>query len=153
MCGDDTKRFCSGCQKNVFHISAMKADEAEKLLADNPNGICVRYSMDETGAAEFTDRRIRLGKFALLAGLLAATLQALGFQQGSSKKAVTGTPPANPPVQNKAAIMGEMVVPIKQKLQGLVAQPSKPTKVKRPQKGQIIGKIVIKKPKTPKRSK
>ena len=35
MSGDDKTRFCGKCDKNVYNISAMTKDEAEKLILEN----------------------------------------------------------------------------------------------------------------------
>jgi hypothetical protein len=44
MLGDDRVRFCTSCEKNVFNLSAMPRDDAERLLAERMNGeLCVRF--------------------------------------------------------------------------------------------------------------
>src|SRR4051794_35729115 len=35
MIGDERVRFCGSCQKNVYNLSAMVSDEAERLLAQH----------------------------------------------------------------------------------------------------------------------
>jgi len=44
MLGDDRVRFCLGCEKNVFNLSAMPRQEAEALLQARLGGeMCVRF--------------------------------------------------------------------------------------------------------------
>ncbi len=43
MTGDETRRFCGQCQKDVHNLSAMTEDEARGVVA-RP-GVCVRYSV------------------------------------------------------------------------------------------------------------
>ena len=46
MRGDDTRRFCAHCNKHVHNLSAMPADEAEKLVCSAAGELCVRYARD-----------------------------------------------------------------------------------------------------------
>jgi hypothetical protein len=43
MAGDERVRFCGSCQKNVYNISAMTAEEADRLIAQKEGELCVRY--------------------------------------------------------------------------------------------------------------
>ena len=43
MAGDNSKRFCGSCQKNVYNLSEMTKTEAEKLLIDSEGRLCVRF--------------------------------------------------------------------------------------------------------------
>ena len=44
MLGDDRVRFCLGCEKNVFNLSAMPRQDAEALLQARLGGeMCVRF--------------------------------------------------------------------------------------------------------------
>lgn len=52
MEGDEKKRFCGQCQKNVFMISAMSDEEAAKVLVSNGPGKprpCVYFYRKEDG--------------------------------------------------------------------------------------------------------
>src|SRR5437868_2597359 len=42
MAGDDRKRFCAECGKNVYNLSAMTREEATRLLVDSEGSLCVR---------------------------------------------------------------------------------------------------------------
>lgn len=43
MYGDDRKRFCGDCKLNVYNLSGMSRDEAERLLVNSEGSVCVRY--------------------------------------------------------------------------------------------------------------
>ena len=43
MSGDDTTRFCGQCAQYVYNLSAMTADQAETLVAENEGHMCVRF--------------------------------------------------------------------------------------------------------------
>lgn len=43
MVGDDRSRFCGGCRKNVYNLSAMTATEAANLIREKEGKLCVRY--------------------------------------------------------------------------------------------------------------
>lgn len=44
MIGDGRVRFCLGCEKNVYNLSAMSRDAAESLLQERlGNDLCVRF--------------------------------------------------------------------------------------------------------------
>jgi hypothetical protein len=43
MEGDDQVRHCSGCDKDVFHLSHMTREDAERLVAATNGKLCARY--------------------------------------------------------------------------------------------------------------
>jgi len=43
MEGDEKVRFCGGCQRHVFNLSAMDVEEAGARMAEHADGICVRF--------------------------------------------------------------------------------------------------------------
>lgn len=43
MVGDERKRFCSDCKLNVYNLSGMSQREAENLLLNSENRVCVRF--------------------------------------------------------------------------------------------------------------
>lgn len=56
MLGDDRVRFCTSCEKNVFNLSAMPREDAERLLADKLNGeLCVRFYQRADGTVMTQD--------------------------------------------------------------------------------------------------
>lgn len=48
MSGDDARRFCGVCAKDVTNLSACTREEAETFLRENP-GACVRVWLDAAG--------------------------------------------------------------------------------------------------------
>lgn len=43
MYGDERKRFCSECKLNVYNLSGMTRDEAERLITNHEGRLCVRF--------------------------------------------------------------------------------------------------------------
>jgi len=43
MAGDDRVRFCQGCRKNVYNLSALPRSEAEALVARHAGKICALF--------------------------------------------------------------------------------------------------------------
>lgn len=73
MLGDDRVRHCSRCDKDVFNLSALRADEIEALLAEHGVKRCVRFYRREDGTMLTADcpvnrpRRIALRVLAVTA--------------------------------------------------------------------------------------
>jgi len=49
MRGDDRARFCTHCQKNVYNLAGMSADEAQALICRSAGNLCARFARSETG--------------------------------------------------------------------------------------------------------
>ena len=49
MSGDDRVRYCDGCRKHVYNLSAMTRTEAERVVCDAAGSLCVRFARSETG--------------------------------------------------------------------------------------------------------
>ena len=43
MRGDERARFCGQCQLNVYNLSGMTRQEAERLIASREGRLCVRF--------------------------------------------------------------------------------------------------------------
>ncbi|MEP7211684.1 MAG: hypothetical protein ABI791_01315 [Acidobacteriota bacterium] len=43
MYGNERKRFCGDCKLNVYNLSGMTRDDAERLLVSSEGQLCVRY--------------------------------------------------------------------------------------------------------------
>ena len=43
MYGDDRKRFCGDCKLNVYNLSGMTTEEAERLITNAEGRVCVRF--------------------------------------------------------------------------------------------------------------
>jgi hypothetical protein len=72
MVGDDRVRFCGGCEKNVYNLSAMTEAEAQDVIAENEGHLCVRLYKRKDGTVLTQDcevgvRRKRVTKIAAAA--------------------------------------------------------------------------------------
>lgn len=60
MAGDERRRFCGACEREVVHLSRMTADEALAMLERHVGGrVCVRYTVDAGGRVKFVEPRPR----------------------------------------------------------------------------------------------
>jgi hypothetical protein len=123
MVGDERVRFCLQCDKNVFNLSAMSREDAERLLEERASGeLCVRYYQRADGTIMTSDcpvgvKKKRRKKLALaVAGAGAMALAATqAYQRAFGDRcsrmgavAMQGemeitTPPAVPTVMGTAA--------------------------------------------------
>ena len=72
MVGDDTSRFCSKCEKNVYNLSSMTREDAENVLRAREGELCVRLYQRADGTVLTGDcpvgvRKKRLRIFGALA--------------------------------------------------------------------------------------
>jgi hypothetical protein len=124
MRGDDQVRFCKHCSLNVYNLSAMSREQAEKLVADREGRLCVRFyrRLDGTVVTDDCEGAIklaakRIGRFAKAATAMALTaalaplglsrwLNAAPTDKFSSTPSLCVTPP-----HPTRAMMGDMVEP------------------------------------------
>ncbi len=57
MKGDDRRRFCSQCRKNVYNISAMTRTEAEAFIQKNEGQACIQMYKRPDGTVVTADCR------------------------------------------------------------------------------------------------
>ena len=62
MSGDDRVRYCAGCRKHVYNLSAMTRTEAERLVCEGAGSLCVRFARSETGQVRTLEYRAPAGK-------------------------------------------------------------------------------------------
>ena len=77
MNGDDQKRFCQSCAKNVYNLSSMTRQEARKFVAQNAGKVCVRYVRLPNGKVLTADTKLyKITRRAsqIAAGVFSATL-------------------------------------------------------------------------------
>jgi predicted Fe-S protein YdhL (DUF1289 family) len=55
MDGDDQKRYCEGCRKNVFNLSAMTARDAQDVINSHDGNLCVRFETRADGGIQTVD--------------------------------------------------------------------------------------------------
>ncbi|WAS95553.1 hypothetical protein [Nannocystis punicea] len=79
MPGDEVRRFCSACAREVMDLSRMRAEEALAVLGPQlGERVCVRYEVDRRGAVRFADPPAPPRRSPLLAGATLATAIAAG---------------------------------------------------------------------------
>lgn len=113
MRGDDRARHCASCDKTVFDLSAMRAEDAEALLRANGAGACVRFYRRADGTVMTSDcavgvARARRRGWALAAGLTAlagASVLGAGATLAGMLWAADELAPEEPEL-----VMGEMMV-------------------------------------------
>ncbi len=120
MVGDDRVRLCGDCDRNVFNVSTMTADEAEHLIHNHTGRLCVRYFQRADGTILLADceigsrpkRRRRMiagGAAALLAGYGLAT--ALMREQAIKDSEELALPYAGGAGDLPMAVSGETATP------------------------------------------
>jgi hypothetical protein len=141
MTGDERVRFCGGCQKNVYNLSAMTAAEAETLVREREGKLCVRFYRRSDGTMLTDDcavgvrrrrRRRAAGGLIAAAALVAGMRTRMGATTGMliapqhaptsavatstcklPKQAVRGAPTAT---MGRIAVMGKPMAPAHAKL-------------------------------------
>jgi len=145
MRGDDQVRFCKHCSLNVYNLSAMSREAAERLVAEREGRLCIRMyrrldgtvvTADCDGAFKLAAKRVGRFAKAATAVVLTAALAPLGFSRWlnaapTDKSGGTPSVCVNPPAQLPRAMMGDMVEPPVQ-LQGRMVAPAKMGKMLAP---------------------
>jgi hypothetical protein len=99
MAGDDRVRFCGSCAKNVYNVSAMPEDEAERLIASNTDGeLCVRLYRRTDGTVMTSDcpegarrKRVRRVALAVVGGGMVAAAAATALRHHDEEAVVMGS--------------------------------------------------------------
>ena len=55
MTGDDRARFCAQCQKHVYNLSEMTAEDASDLIREKEGNLCVRFYQRADGTVLTAD--------------------------------------------------------------------------------------------------
>lgn len=78
MVGDDRARFCAQCQKHVYNLSNLTADEAVALIRKREGSLCARFYQRADGTVLTSDCPIGAGqvwvRFRRLLGAAAALM-------------------------------------------------------------------------------
>lgn len=90
MKGDDQVRFCEGCRKNVYNLSALSRDEAERLIQFRDGKLCALLYRRRDGTVLTADcpigqRTVRERIALRFAAILAAALTLFGLEALVSK--------------------------------------------------------------------
>jgi hypothetical protein len=76
MVGDDRSRFCAQCQKHVYNLSNLTANEASALIREREGSLCARFYQRADGTVLTSDCPIGAGqvwaRFRTLLGAAAA---------------------------------------------------------------------------------
>jgi hypothetical protein len=105
MNGDERVRFCGKCEKNVYNLSAMSRADAEALVREKEQRLCVRFYQRADGTVLTGDcpvgvqkKRLRQRVWASLSGAAASLMLLLGLSAGRARADLTlrdGKRPAN----------------------------------------------------------
>lgn len=154
MVGDERVRFCGQCQLNVYNLSAMTKQDAERLITQTEGKLCIRYYRRTDGT--ILTRNCPVGLRALkrrLSRMAAATASAI-LSFGAGILVVTGLrqrPPVSataPPVLIKInkklpdgpPVMGTYSAPVYEKGQMMMGNYSTRAEI-----GEAIAEPTIKK--------
>ena len=96
MRGDERVRFCQQCRLNVYNLSAMEPENAEKLVREKEGRLCVRYYARPDGTMPVRDcpvgfqaaRRTVLARIAAGAAAFAGLVSLKTFRGERSQPAV-----------------------------------------------------------------
>lgn len=129
MYGDSRVRFCGQCSLNVYNLSGMTTEDAERVIAEHEGRLCVRYYRREDGTVLTQDcpvglaafrakvRRFAVASASFVLSFLTAAALTLGLQpktRRSSGSAFSGgakTWKQEPYFGGVCVEQGEMVVP------------------------------------------
>jgi len=136
MSGSDKVRFCGLCEKNVYNLSAMTRDEAERLVRKKDGRMCVRLYQRHDGTVLTADcpvgvkrERLRQRVWARLSGLAASFGLVLGLAGGRARADLTFKNRQHPVAQNQP-------LPPQMLQGGAVAHPQ-------PQPVKLMGKVAV----------
>jgi hypothetical protein len=115
MVGNDRVRYCGGCEKNVYNLSAMTELEAQELIAGNEGELCMRLFRRKDGTVITSDcpvgvRRQRVTKIAAAALALGGAGLALALVDN---KAELEPCPSNSARYTRARPVGVEPAPVK----------------------------------------
>ena len=163
MRGDDAVRFCKHCSLNVYNLSAMSREAAERLVAEREGKLCVRFyrrldgtviTRDCEGAWKLAAKRVGRFARAATAVVLTAALAPLGFSRwlgaAPTEKSSSSSTPAvcvKPPQQatevkgEPMAVMGDFAMPVQPPPQQPPQQPQVQFlgRIANPRKAPIMG--------------
>lgn len=94
MTGDERSRHCAQCEKKVFHLSNMTADEAARVVAEHQGNLCARIRVRQSDGALLTkptaQPRRWWSKWVRRAVSAAAAIPLAFFAAGCTKESLPG---------------------------------------------------------------
>jgi hypothetical protein len=128
MEGDHRVRFCGQCRKNVYNLSGMTREDAERLV-HNQGDLCVRFYRRFDGTILTTDcpvgaRKLRFRRATVAA--VGASILAVSSAWLTARQAVTGA--VAPPLQGLARprVQVEVQAPMETLGEPALPTPQKP---------------------------
>jgi hypothetical protein len=130
MLGDERVRFCAKCQLNVYNLSVMTHDEAERLLVNREGRLCARFYRRADGTVLTADcpvgwraikRRVAsvaVAGFSFFLGAASGAIAHMAFGGDS----VEPSPQTAPPIADSAedfTLWGGMVALVPPGFSGL----------------------------------
>ena len=106
MMGDERRRYCGECKLNVYNLSGMSKTEAENLIVNSEDRLCVRFYRRQDGTILTKDcpvgwraikhrvTKISAAFIALIFGIFSG-LSFFGIFQRQEKAAIMGKIPIN----------------------------------------------------------
>jgi hypothetical protein len=130
MLGDERIRFCAKCQLNVYNLSAMTEDEAQRLLVNREGRLCARFYRRADGTVLTADcpvgwraikRRVSSVAVACLSFFLGAISGTIAHRVfvGNSAEPSPEVAPATAEATEDFTLWGGMVVLIPQDVSSL----------------------------------
>lgn len=120
MTGDDKKRFCHSCEKNVHNLSSMSDQEISDLLS-RPDNVCVRLYKRHDGTILTEDCPIGLEKVKshlkrkqFIAAFFCLMTLIFSFQLKAGERALKGKVAISqemPEIMGDVMIMGGLTAP------------------------------------------
>lgn len=110
MKGDDQVRFCEECRKNVYNLSALPREDAERLIRSRDGALCARLYRRADGTVLTADcpvgqRNLRERIALRFAAVLAAGLALFGLDAWISTTKTESRP--QPPKLSKLSTASE----------------------------------------------
>jgi len=127
MVGDERARFCGQCQLNVYNLSEMSRDEAERLVQQREGRMCVRFYRRQDGTVLTKDcpvgvRALRerfVRAVAAIAGVFVALLSGTLFGGVISRRL-----PSN--MRTPSQAFADWIQPERRLVMGDIAMPNPP---------------------------
>jgi hypothetical protein len=110
MTGDERVRHCAHCKKDVFNLSDMSREQAERLIIEKRGDLCARYYQRSDGTILLADCSIGLQqkrKTRVLAAGAAMLLAGTGGAASYVKLSHHRAAPA-PRIDDEEVVMGRM---------------------------------------------
>ena len=110
MVGDDQIRRCAGCDKDVFNLSHMTREDAERLIQATSGKLCARYYRRADGTILTADCSVGVGQARRRKLVVAGTTLMIAVAGVLAYERTTHADAEAPDVQ--VAVVAEELVPV-----------------------------------------